>query len=99
ELIHIPVSQALDIRFDKVTFANNRCDHLTPAGDAASTVALFGSHMIVMGNHVKAPLRTVFSMDLGNRPRVALLGNYTTGDYVNVTTTVPTPRTSYNVLI
>ncbi len=55
ELQRIVLTDNIDLRFEKVTFGTNRCEHLTQAGDAAATVLLFGTHMIVTGNHVKAP--------------------------------------------
>jgi hypothetical protein len=98
ELQRIQFTDNIDLRFEKVAFSNNRCEHITQRGDAAATVLLFGSHLIVIGNHVKAP-RDVAAMHLGNRPRVALLGNYSTGPFAAVNTTVPTPHTDYNVQI
>jgi hypothetical protein len=99
ELLRVPIAPPFDLRFEKVTFANNRCDHSTMRGEGASTVALFGNHMIVTGNHVKASLPSIFAMHLGNRPRVALLANYTTGGYTAVNTTVPAPLANFNVRI
>jgi hypothetical protein len=96
ELQRIVLTDNIDLRFEKVTFGTNRCEHATGAGEAAATVRLFGTHMIVTGNHVKAP-PGVNAFNLGNRPRVALLGNVTTGPYAGVSTTVPTPHTNFNV--
>jgi hypothetical protein len=98
ELVRVVLTDNIDLRFEKVTFATNRCEHATAAGDAAATVRLFGSHMIVTGNHVKAPAG-VNAFHLGSRPRVALLGNVTTGGYAALSTTVPTPHTDFNVQI
>jgi hypothetical protein len=89
-----------DLRFEKLTFANNRCDHTIAQGDAASTALLFGSHMIVTGNHVKG-LHNIAAMDLGHRAHVMLLANYTTGAYRNAAaTTAPSvPPNNFNVQI
>jgi hypothetical protein len=100
ELQRIVINDNIDLRFEKVTFGTNRCEHVTAAaaGQVSATVLLFGTHMIVTGNHVKAPAG-VNSFNLGNRPRVAVLGNITTGAFIGVNTTVPTPHTNFNVQI
>ena len=98
ELLRVVINDNIDLRFEKVTFGTNRCEHATAASDAAATVRLFGTHMIVTGNHVKAPVG-VPSIHLGSRPRVALLANITTGLIAGVNTTVPTPHTDFNVQI
>jgi hypothetical protein len=88
-----------DLRFEKVTFANNRCLHSTRANDGFSTVTLFGSHMIVNGNHVKAP-PGVPSFDLNHVEKIAVIANCTTGIYLKVVPTVlPAPIGSFNVTV
>ena len=106
ELQRVPVmpvpSGEIDLRFERVTFANNRCDHKTEPADGVSTVKLFGAHLIVTGNHVKAA-RDVHAMDLGGRPKVALVANCTTGDYIGLApmpnSPVPDPLALFNVQI
>ena len=78
-----------------MTFANNRCEHATTRGDNKATVMLFGNHLIVSGNHVKAP-RGVPSINLNSRPGTTL-GNCTTGIIANFGTTIPVPMASFNV--
>ncbi len=97
ELQRVVVTDQLDFRFEKVTFANNRCDHSTAAGEQATTVKLFGSHLIVTSNHVKAP-QGVRSFDLGGR-RTALLGNGTTGAIINAGAAIPLPIANFNFQI
>jgi hypothetical protein len=95
ELQRVVVSEQLDYRFEKVTFANNRCDHSTAIGDkATTTVKLFGSHLIVTSNHVKAP-PDVRAFDLGGR-KTGLMGNGTTGTYVNAGAAIPLPIANFN---
>jgi hypothetical protein len=38
-------------------------------------------------------------MSLGNRNQVALMGNVTTGDYIQVGTVIPAPINNFNVRI
>jgi hypothetical protein len=40
-------------RFERVTFSNNHCWHLSAPNDDGATVTLRGRRAIVMGNHVK----------------------------------------------
>ena len=91
------INDFIDFRFEKVTFNNNICDHLSaePLDDAA-TVRLWGRNLIAMGNHIKAD-SNVNAMSLGNRHRVALMGNITTGGYIQVGATTPTPLTDFNI--
>ena len=86
-------------RFEKIIFNNNICDHLNaePQVDAA-TVRLEGKNLIAMGNHIKAD-KNVNAMSLGQGDRVALIGNITTGDYIQVGTTTPVPITDFNIRI
>ena len=51
-----------------------------------------------MGNHVKAAAN-VNAMSLANRNRIALMGNITTGDYINTGTVTPAPINNFNVKI
>src|SRR5262249_17680780 len=100
-LVQIPVVSLTDttsLRFEKLTFANNRCDHTGPGGDASVTADLFANHMIVTSNHVKSPLGS-HSIGLGNRPQVALITNYTTGDYFQASSTVPAPIANFNIRV
>jgi nitrous oxidase accessory protein NosD len=94
----VTITEIIDFRFEKVIFNNNICEHLTalPHEDTA-TVRLWGRNLIAMGNHIKAANPAVNAMSLGNRHRVALMGNITTGDYIRVGTITPAPLTSFNI--
>lgn len=99
EFMRIVLTDNIDFRFEKVTFNNNLCDHLgAEASDLGATVRLWGGHLIAMGNHVKGPAG-VNAMSLANRNKVALMGNVTTGDYINVGTVTPAPINNFNVRI
>jgi len=99
QFLRLVVNDNLDFRFEKVTFSNNVCDHLnaTPS-DRGATVLLWGGHLIAMGNHVKGPDK-VNAMSLANRDRVALMGNVTTGAYIDVGSVTPAPINNFNVRI
>ncbi len=100
EFMNIPLSDTMDLRFEKVTFNNNHCNHSLSQTDQedSATVLLWGSQLIVMGNHVKAD-PSMNSMDLSNSRRVTLMGNITTGNYIRVTAVVPTPIPNFNVIL
>lgn len=99
EFFRIVINDNFDFRFEKVTFSHNVCDHLNATfNQSGATIVLWGGHLIAMGNHVKAPLR-VNAMSLSNRNQVALMGNITTGDYIQVGTVTPTPINNFNVKI
>jgi len=99
ELPPIPFSAGSDLRFEKVIFANNRSQHATqPNGNPSqATVMLSGGHLIVSGNHVKAP-RSVQSINLNGRPGTTL-GNCTSGTIVNAGATTPSAPswTNFNI--
>ncbi len=100
-LVQIPrllINASSDLRFEKLVFGNNRCDHTGRGGDDSITADLFASHVIVTSNHVKSPPGS-FSIGLGERPQVALLANCTTGNYFGVNTTVPAPLNNFNVRV
>ena len=85
--------------FEKVIFNNNVCDHLSAeANEHGASVRLWGGQLIAMGNHVKAAAN-VNAMSLGNRFEIALMGNITTGDYINTGTVTPSPIDNFNVKI
>ena len=51
-----------------------------------------------MGNHVKAAAN-VNAMSLSNRNKIALMGNITSGDYIQTGTVTPLPIANFNVKI
>jgi hypothetical protein len=88
-----------DLRFEKLVFANNRCDHTqAQPNDNGGTALLYATHPAVQGNQVKGPAG-VTSFHLGGRPRVALMGNVSTGGYTGVNNPVPAPFASFNVIL
>ncbi|MDH4235079.1 MAG: right-handed parallel beta-helix repeat-containing protein, partial [Gallionella sp.] len=98
ELMRIIYTPNIDSRFEKVTFNNNLCDHLSAeANTQAASVRLWGGHLIAMGNHVKAAAN-VNAMSLANR-KAALMGNVTTGDYTGANNVTPLPLTNFNVRV
>ena len=94
----VVLTDKFDLRFEKLTFSVNRCDHFGRPGPQNITADLYGSHMIVTSNQVKTPAKG-HSFGFGNRPRVAATSNYTTGNYVNVATTVPAALLNFNVIV
>lgn len=99
EFMRIQFTDDIDLRFEKVTFNNNICDHLgAEASDVGATVRLWGGHLIAMGNHVKAAAN-VNAMSLSNRNKIVLMGNITTGDYIHTGTAIPLPINNFNVKI
>ncbi|MEA2114339.1 MAG: DUF6519 domain-containing protein [Thermodesulfobacteriota bacterium] len=100
EFMNVPLNGTLDLRFEKVTFNNNHCNHEFSQTDQedSATVLLWGSQLIIMGNHVKAH-PGMNSMDLSNSRRVTLMGNITTGNYIRVTAVVPSPIPNFNVIL
>ncbi|CAG9931856.1 DUF6519 domain-containing protein [Candidatus Nitrotoga arctica] len=99
EFMRIVINDNIDFRFEKVTFNNNICDHLSAeANPRGASVLLWGGHLIAMGNHIKAAAN-VNAMSLTNRPKIILMGNITTGDYINTGTVTPLPIINFNVKI
>ncbi|MBK8211868.1 MAG: right-handed parallel beta-helix repeat-containing protein [Rhodospirillales bacterium] len=94
--------QAPSRRFGRVTFSNNICHHRDSTPSAIdATVMLSGDYLIAMGNHIEAQGSGFNSVSLDNQPRVVLMGNVTTGDFINLDTltVVPSPHTSFNVKV
>ena len=89
----------LELRFENVTFNNNICDHLnSKPSERGASVTLWGGHLIVMGNHVRASDSNVNSI-LSDGIKIVLMGNITTGNYINSGTVTPQPATNFNVQI
>lgn len=98
EFMRIQFTDNLDLRFEKVAFNNNVCDHLSAEENPqGATVRLWGGHLIAMGNHVKAAAN-VNAMSLANR-NAALMGNVTTGDFTGINNVTPVPIINFNVKI
>ncbi len=90
--------------FEKIMFSNNQCEHEgSPGAPAdmvgAATITLWGGHLIVMGNHVKAIPRNIPSLDLNKRPNAVIIGNVTTGSIEQVgSPSVPDPYKPVNAI-
>ncbi len=68
------------IRFERVSFDHNYCNHLTlRQGKESQTVRLVGRRGIVMGNHVKASSPGVLSFNFNGMPG-PMIGNVATGN-------------------
>lgn len=99
EFMRVVINDNIDYRFEKVIFNNNICDHLSAeANPRGASVLLWGGHLIAMGNYIKAAAN-VNAMSLTNRPKIVLMGNITTGDYINTGTVTPLPIINFNVKI
>ena len=91
--------------FEKIIFSNNHCDHASatsgeaPLASGAATVSLWGEHLIVMGNQVKATSSDIPSMNFNGLREVALMGNMTTGVFVNLGSSVPRNRANFNIRV
>jgi hypothetical protein len=88
-----------DLRFEKVTFNDNLCDHLmAKPSDLGATVLLWGRHLIASGNHVKATPH-VTSMFMNDKTAIALVtGNVTTGE-IKITAATPPSIVHLNIQI
>jgi hypothetical protein len=98
DLRRIVITPNVDLRFEKMTFSVNRCDHFGREGPANITADLYGSHMIVSSNQVKTPAKG-HSFGFGGRLKVAATSNYTTGDWVNVGSTIPAIFPNFNAFV
>lgn len=88
-----------DLRFEKVTFSNNYCEHVSNFigdHDQRVTVSFWGRHLIVMGNHIKAA-QYLSSMNFNEDGEVALMGNVTTGSIKDYGNSTPTPHNNFNI--
>lgn len=98
EFMRIVITDNIDLRFEKVAFNNNICDHFSAeANPRGASVRLWGGHLIAMGNHVKAAVN-VNAMSLANSS-AALMGNVTTGDYTGTNKVTPLQFNNFNVKI
>lgn len=65
ELLDQPLSDNLNIRFERVTFNDNYCMHLSlPASDNRGTVSLQGRRGVIVGNHIKSSVGDYFPVNL-----------------------------------
>ena len=80
ELLELVISKTTLVRFERVIFSDNRCNHwFVKAPDNAGTVSLSGRSAIVVGNHVRSNIpEGVWSVRF-NRVQGPFIGNHTTG--------------------
>jgi hypothetical protein len=86
-------------RFERVSFDQNYCMHVTPPGDPRrgdATVVLVGKRGIVTGNHIKATTRNWPSVNFNQMP-APFIANVTAGGAINQSG-APTPATDYNLI-
>jgi hypothetical protein len=86
-------------RFRTVTVNGNVCDHLSAVpSPVAATVQLSGGQLLVNGNHVQAnPGVNAMSFDQGLK--TVLLGNITTGQYIQLGSVLPMPIPGFNLFV
>ncbi|MGB3243013.1 MAG: right-handed parallel beta-helix repeat-containing protein, partial [Sulfitobacter sp.] len=98
QLAQFPVSDNINIRFERVFFSNNYCMHLVGSpDDRFATVVLLGRACTVMGNHVKASLPGYFSFDF-NGMRGPYVGNVTSGPPLGYNPFVEEPAGDHNFI-
>lgn len=81
QVMEVPVSDNLRLRFERLFYTQNYCNHFGARGDRGATVNLVGSAAVVMGNQVKGDFRRP-SIDLNNMAGT-VVGNITSGDIIN----------------
>ena len=70
------------VRFERVFFTNNYCNHFGARAPRGATVSLVGTAAVVMGNQVKGISRDAPSIDM-NGMAGTVVGNITTGPIAN----------------
>lgn len=99
ELRETKLSDQLIARFERVSFDQNYCWHLSApvfsAGQAA-TVWLVGRRASVIGNHVKSSTRFLASVNFNNMPG-PYMGNVTAGGTLNHVD-FPAPAANFNMI-
>lgn len=97
EIFRTQVTGNLFVGFDRVTFNQNVCTHLSPvANDARATVSLAARQAIVIGNHIKATTPKYNSVDFNATPG-PYIGNVTTGETLQHID-FPVPRSAFNMI-
>lgn len=110
-LIEFAYSQS--VRFSKVIFTNNYCEHygnvrhITDVRPRPATVSFWGLHLIVIGNHVVGPdihqerrynSMTFTAPSAEKEHHIVLMGNITSHK-IEVGPTTPSPQADYNIEI
>ena len=93
------ISNTMLARFERVSFDNNYCSHFVGpvfAPGQGATVWLVGRRAIVMGNHIKATMRSFSSVNFNSMPG-PYIGNVTAGGTINHTD-FPAPAANFNMI-
>jgi hypothetical protein len=98
QLLEMQVNDRVFIRFERVSFSQNYCMHVSPPepNDQFATVSLRGSRAIVMGNHIKATTRKYFSVNFNGMPG-PFIGNVTNGGTLQHAD-FPAPQSAFNMI-
>jgi len=99
ELRQMQISNTMLARFERVSFDNNYCSHFVGpvfAPGQGATVWLVGRRAIVMGNHIKATMRSFSSVNFNSMPG-PYIGNVTAGGTINHTD-FPAPAANFNMI-
>lgn len=94
QMLEIPVTDSFSLRFERVFFTGNYCNHWGARMPRSATVMLTGTAGVVMGNQVKGVPRTAPSIDLTGMAGT-VVGNITAGDIVN-DPNFPAPEAQFN---
>ncbi len=96
ELRETSITDSILIRFERVFFSNNYCNHFGQGSQTAgnATVRLDGRAGVVMGNQIKSLTGTMASVNMGNMSGTQV-GNITTAGFIN-DPNFPTPETNFN---
>lgn len=94
QLSEIPLTDNLGLRFERVFFTGNYCNHWGARDPSRATVVLTGTAGVVMGNQVKGFPRDAPSIDLSGMAGT-VVGNITAGDIVN-DPNFPAPEPQFN---
>ncbi|WP_343519431.1 DUF6519 domain-containing protein [Sphingomonas sp.] len=94
QLTQLQSTDTFRLRFERVFFTGNYCNHWGARTPRSATVALLGTAGVVMGNQVKGMPRSLPSIDL-NGMAGTVIGNITAGEIVN-DPNFPAPEAQFN---
>lgn len=98
EIRETPVSDLVNLRFERVFFNQNYVNHFGPRSDNGNaSVILVGGAGVVMGNQVKTLGPVIPSVNM-NGMQGTVVGNITTRGFINHPN-FPNPEASFNIQI
>ena len=99
ELRETSITDNILIRFERVFFSNNYCNHFGQGAESAgnATVILEGRAGVVMGNQIKTLNGVMPSVNMRNMSGTQI-GNITTAGFIN-DPNFPTPETNFNRIL